>query len=227
MMVTREVLIFGRFERFWHWAQMVLITLLMFTGFGLHGFHGMLDFELAVTLHTLAAFALLILWAFSVFWLFTTETWRHFLPTGRGLWNVLRFYSYGIFRGERHPYRKAFWRKHNPLQALAYLMLKIVLFPLIWITGIAYMIYFLWRDFTYSSDVLSVVAMIHTGAAYAILVFALIHIYMLTIGSFRAHVMPMITGFDNVELAPEEVAYLEKDQPAMIRPLTDQTTAGH
>lgn len=217
MMVTREVLIFGRFERFWHWAQMVLIVLLMVTGFGLHGFHDWLDFDTAVTLHTLSAFALLILWLFSVFWLFTTETWRHFLPTGQGLWRVLRFYSFGIFKGERHPYRKAYWRKHNPLQALAYLMLKIVLFPLIWVTGIAYVLYFLWRDHPDASDWLKAIAMIHTGAAFAILVFALIHIYMLTIGSFRAHVKPMITGFDKVELTPEEEAYLEKDQPAMIR----------
>ncbi|MBK1700518.1 cytochrome b/b6 domain-containing protein [Thiococcus pfennigii] len=217
-MATREVLIFGRFERFWHWGQMVLIVLLMFTGFGLHGFHNLLDFRVAVTLHTFSAFALLILWLFSVFWLFTTETWRHFLPTGRGLWRVLRFYSYGIFKGERHPYRKAYWRKHNPLQALAYLMLKIVLFPLIWITGIAYLLYFLWRGFPFSSEILEWIALIHTGAAFAILVFALIHIYMLTTGhSFWEHVRPMVTGFDKVELTPEEEAYLEKDQPAMIR----------
>lgn len=217
-MHVRKVLIFGRFERFWHWTQMVLIVILMVSGFGLHGFHGLLDFEVAVTIHTYAALALLVLWMFSVFWLFTTETWRHFLPTGNGLWQVLRFYSYGIFRGERHPYRKAFWRKHNPLQALAYLMLKVVLFPLIWVTGLLYMFYFLWRDLSFASDVLSAVAVIHTGAAFTILAFAFIHVYMLTIGhSFREHVAPMITGFDEVELTPEEEAYLERDQPAMIR----------
>ncbi|NKN32489.1 cytochrome b/b6 domain-containing protein [Marichromatium bheemlicum] len=217
-MAMRKVLIFGRFERFWHWSQMVLIVILMFTGFGLHGFHNLFDFETAVTVHMYAATALLILWLFSVFWLFTTETWRHFLPTGRGLWQVLRFYSYGIFRGERHPYRKAFWRKHNPLQALAYLMLKVVLFPLIWVTGLLYIFYFLWRDIPLATTWLEAIAMIHTGAAFAILAFAFIHVYMLTTGhSFREHVAPMITGFDLVDLNPEEEAYLEKDQPAMIR----------
>ena len=89
---------------------------------------------------------MLLLWAFSVFWLFTTRTWRHFIPTSTGLWGVLRFYAYGIFKGERHPYRKAYWRKHNPLQALAYLVLKIVLFPAIWISGLAYLSYFAWRE---------------------------------------------------------------------------------
>jgi thiosulfate reductase cytochrome b subunit len=46
----------------------------------------------------------------------------------------------------------------------------------------------------------------------------LIHVYMLTIGhSFREHLMPMINGFDEVDLTPEEEAYLSKDQPGDIR----------
>ncbi len=217
-MAIRRVKIFSLFERFWHWSQMLLILLLMFTGFGLHGFHHLVGFKQAVTLHTFAAFALLLLWAFSVFWLFTTKTWRHFIPTINGMWKVLRFYSFGIFKGEHHPYRKAYWRKHNPLQALTYLMLKIVLFPLIWMSGLAYLFYFLWRDAPHATDWLTGVALIHTGSAYAILVFVLIHVYMLTTGhSFREHLMPMINGFDEVDLTPEEEAYLLKDEPEVIR----------
>ena len=217
-MTIRRVKIFSLFERFWHWSQMALIMVLLFSGFGLHGVQHLIGFETAVTLHTLAALLLLLLWAFSVFWLFTTKTWRHFIPTLSGMWQVLRFYSVGIFKGEHHPYRKAYWRKHNPLQALAYLMLKILLFPLIWITGLAYLGYFLWRDLPQASDWLTGFAYVHTGAAYAILVFVLVHVYMLTTGhSFREHLMPMINGFDDVDLTPEEEAYLVKDEPENIR----------
>jgi thiosulfate reductase cytochrome b subunit len=126
--------------------------LLLITGFGLHGFHNLFDFEDAVTLHTGAALALLLLWAFGIFWLFTTRTWRHFIPTITGMWGVLRFYGYGIFKGERHPYRKAYWRKHNPLQALAYLMLKIVLFPAIWISGLDLPVLLRWRDVPHATE---------------------------------------------------------------------------
>ncbi|MBW2259927.1 MAG: cytochrome B, partial [Deltaproteobacteria bacterium] len=35
--------------------------------------------------------------------------------------------------------------------------------------------------------------------------------------SFKEHVMPMISGFDEVDLTPEEEAYLEKDEPGHIR----------
>lgn len=217
-MAMHRVKIFTLFERFWHWAQMMLIVVLLLTGFGLHGFHRLFDFKTAVTLHTAAALTLLLLWAFSVFWLFTTRTWRHFIPTRAGMWAVLRYYTYGIFRGERHPYRKAYWRKHNPLQALAYLMLKIVLFPAIWSTGLAYLFYFVWRDLPHAPQALQLIAEVHTAAAFLILAFVFIHVYMLTTGhSFRDHLLPMITGFDEVDLTAEEEAYLRQHQPQDIR----------
>ncbi len=217
-MTLRRVMIYTRFERFWHWAQMVMILILLFTGFRIHGFYRLVDFETAVTLHTGTAISLLLLWILAIFWHLTTGTWRHYVPTTKGLWRVARFYSFGIFQGEHHPYRKAYWRKHNPLQALTYLALKLILFPAIWISGIAYLLYFLWGEAGDSATLLSSVALIHTGIAFAVVLFIIVHIYLFTTGhSFTEHVKPMVTGFDEVELSPEEEAYLEKDEPGHIR----------
>lgn len=217
-MSTRRVMIFTRFERFWHWSQMALIVLLMLTGFGLHGFHDLFGFDQAVTLHTIAALALAVLWVFAIFWHLTTGTWKHYVPTAEGLWQVARFYAFGIFKGERHPYHKAYWRKHNPLQALSYLGLKLFLFPAIWASGIAYLLYFLWRDMPDAANWLQGVALVHTGTAFLILVFIIAHVYLLTTGhSLKEHVMPMVDGFDEVDLSPEEEAYLERDEPGHIR----------
>jgi thiosulfate reductase cytochrome b subunit len=217
-MSTRPVMIYTRFERFWHWSQMALIVTMLISGFAIHGLVQWIDFDLAVTIHTLAALTLLALWILATFWLFTTGNFKHYLPTSNGLGQVVRFYSYGIFLGERHPYRKAFWRKHNPLQAMAYLMLKTVLFPAIWVSGLAYLFYFAWGDTPNAAVWLGWVALVHTVTAYAILTFVIMHVYMLTIGhSFREHVTPMLTGFDEVELSPEEEAYLMKDEPGHIR----------
>ena len=214
-MATRRVLLFSRFERFWHWTQVMLIFLLLFTGFDIHGFYDAIDFKKAVGLHTISAIALAVLWVFAIFWHLTTGTWRHYVPTTNGLWRVARFYAYGIFKGERHPYRKAYWRKHNPLQALSYLALKLFLFPAIWISGLAYLFAGAWGG---SGDSLMWVALIHTAVAFAIAVFVIAHIYLLTTGhSFKEHVMPMINGFDEVELSDEEEAYLEQDMPDQIK----------
>ncbi|MCW8935574.1 MAG: cytochrome b/b6 domain-containing protein [Gammaproteobacteria bacterium] len=216
-MSLRRIMLFSRFERFWHWTQVLLIMTLLFTGFGIHGFHDLLDFKTQVSLHTAGALGLLVLWVFAIFWHLTTGTWRHYVPTTNGLLKVARFYVYGIFKGERHPYRKAYWRKHNPLQALSYLALKLILFPAIWISGLIYLFYPVWGGAA-SGETLLWVAMIHTAVAFAILMFIIIHVYLLTTGeSFKDHVMPMINGFDEVELTKEEEAYLEKDEPQNIR----------
>jgi thiosulfate reductase cytochrome b subunit len=217
-MSLRQVMLYSRFERFWHWTQVALIFALLVTGFGIHGLYQLFDFETAVSVHTFTALGLIALWVFAIFWHLTTGTWRHYVPTTHGLFKVVRFYAYGIFKGERHPYRKAYWRKHNPLQALSYLALKLVLFPAIWVSGIAYLFYFLWGSDTGLGFLLEWVAMIHTLVAFTILAFVIAHVYLLTTGaSFKEHLMPMVSGFDEVELTPEEEAYLDQDEPGHMR----------
>lgn len=76
---------------------------------------------------------------YSQVWLLTTEAWRQLATRRAGLWQVARFYAQGLFRGEEHPYRKVLRRRHNPLQALAYLALKVLLVPAVWLSGIAYL----------------------------------------------------------------------------------------
>jgi thiosulfate reductase cytochrome b subunit len=217
-MSTRYVKIFTAFERFWHWTQMSLIMVLIFTGFGIHGFYHVMDFGTQVTTHVVAAIGLIVLWVFAIFWHLTTGTWRHYVPTTNGLLKVARFYAWGIFKGEHHPYRKAYWRKHNPLQALSYLGLKLVLFPVIWISGMLYLLYGFWGAGDYAGQSLQLVALTHTAIAYAMVVFVIAHVYLLTTGdSFIEHVKPMITGYDEVELTPAEEAYLQEDDPHRIK----------
>ncbi|HHH38005.1 MAG TPA: cytochrome B [Sedimenticola sp.] len=219
-MPLRYVKIFDGFERFWHWTQMALIMTLLFTGFGIHGFHTLLDFGTAVTTHVVAAIGLIVLWVFAIFWHITTGTWRHYLPTVNGLWKVARFYAWDIFKGERHPYRKSYWRKHNPLQALSYLGLKLVLFPTIWVSGLLYLTYGFWGGSDLVGNDLQWVALVHTAIAYAMVMFIIIHLYLLTTGgSFIGHVKPMITGYDAVELTPAEEAYLKEDEPDRVKEL--------
>ncbi len=216
-MPVRTVRIFNGFERFWHWSQALLILILAFTGFRIHGYYGGISFDRAVSVHTIAAIGLIVLWIFAIFWHLTTGTWRHYLPTTQGLWPVVRFYAWDIFRGKPHPYRKHFWRKHNPLQAASYLGLKLVLFPLIWFSGLAYLTYNFWQQ-GISHPALSWVATVHVATAFAILAFLIIHLYLLTTGgSFRHHVAPMLTGYDEVELTDVELAYLEQDEPHRLK----------
>ena len=215
---THTLLVFKRFERIWHWSQMALIFALVFSGFAIHGTHHLIGFGDAVTLHTWAALVLLALWLFAIFWLFTTGQWRHYLPTTKNLLQVARFYAYGIFKGEHHPYRKTYMRKHNPLQALTYLLVKVVIFPAIWISGIAYLLISFGAQDLSGPIGLGPIAVIHTIAAIAIVIFIIAHLYILSCcASFVEHVKPMITGYDEVELTDEELAYLRADERQVLK----------
>lgn len=217
-MTLRKVRIYPLFERFWHWSQVALIMTLLLTGFRMRGLHALMSFETAVNVHTIAAIALIVLWVFAIFWHLTTGTWVHYMPTTNGLFKVARFYAFGIFKGEHHPYRKAYWKKHNPLQAISYLALKLALFPAIWVSGLVYLTYNFWQGGSGSGGWLEIVANLHVLTAYAIATFVIIHVYLLTTGhSFVEHVKPMITGFDEVDLTPQEEAYLEADEPSRIK----------
>ncbi len=222
-MAIHTIQIYRRFERFWHWCQAVSIFALVFTGLAIHGTHNLIPFGLAVTIHTIVAVALLVLWAFATFWLFTTGEWRHFVPTMtpqcRGnMLITLKYYSYGIFKGEHHPYEKTMLRKHNPLQMISYLLLKIVIFPAIWISGIVYLLLSIGLVDSFGIVSLGTIAIVHTIAAIAVIVFVIAHIYLLTTGhSFKEHVMPMITGDDKVDLTKDQYDYLLANEPDKLK----------
>ena len=213
-MARRKVKVYPIFERLWHWSQVVLILTLLFTGFGLNGLHSLISFELAVTIHTSAALLLLALWLFATFWLFTTGTWRQFVPTLEGLVEVARFYTIGVFKGEQHPHKKVYWRKHNPLQILAYFGLKMAIFPMIWITGIIYMTYNFWEHLPDAGLYINIIANLHLLSGYIITAFIIVHLYLLTIGhGFFKHVAPMVTGYEDINLTDEQEAYLIGNEP--------------
>lgn len=197
-MANKEyVKIFARFERFWHWAQALLVMTLLFTGGRLHGLFelwGKLPWKAAFVVHLGAAAAIIVLWVFAIFWHFTTGEWRQYLPSMDRLGAVIRFYAYGIFRGEPHPAKPTLRRKHNPLQRLSYLFLKLVINPAIWLTGVLYL------SVNLTGLPLAQVAWAHVVAAYAMATFVVIHVYMATTGdTVGAYLKAMITGYEWVE----------------------------
>lgn len=195
-----RVLMFKRFERFWHWSQALLIFMLLFTGFAIHGTYEVMRFSTAVQVHTLAAWALIVLWVFAIFWHFTTGEWRQYIPTRDGLFAVMHYYLVGTFTGASHPYKKTTKAKHNPLQRLAYLFFKLVISPVIWVSGLLYLFYNDWPATLAGAVELETVALIHTGAAFAMLVFIIAHVYMTTMGkTLTSHIKPMITGYEDLD----------------------------
>lgn len=193
----KRVMVFKRFERFWHWSQAALIFFLLTTGFEIHGSYSLFGFGRAVSLHTTAAWLLIGLWVLAIFWHFTTGEWRQYLPTTDKLGAVIHYYAIGTFTEASHPFKKTTLAKHNPLQKLAYLWFKLMISPLIWISGLLYLFYNQWDQLGLSGLPLEWVALIHTGAAFMMLIFVIAHVYMATMGkTVFSLIRPMITGYE-------------------------------
>ncbi len=194
------IYLYSRYERFWHWFQAIVIILLLITGFEVNGAVKLLGFQTAVKVHNYLGLTWLISFAFFVFWVFTTGEWRQYIPTTRKMLNVIRYYAYGIFKGEPHPFPKRKEAKHNPLQRLTYLSLAALLLPVQMATGFLYWGYNSWAEWGVPWLSLEIVALIHTAGAFAILQFLVIHLYMTTTGhTIFAHIRAMITGWEEVK----------------------------
>lgn len=197
----KKVMIFKRFERFWHWTQAALIIVLLVSGFEIHGSYHWLGFENAVTVHRAVAWSLVTLWIFAIFWHFTTGEWKQYIPTLKKVDAMIRYYLLGIFIRAPHPFRLTMFKKHNPLQRLAYLFLWLVISPMIWMTGWLYLFYASWQDFGLDQYLaLEDVAYFHAMGAFMMLVFLIAHLYLITTGrTVMAHTKAMITGMYEVD----------------------------
>ncbi len=200
-MAAQRIFMFKRFERFWHWSQAALIITMLFTGFEIHGYLGGFAFNHALFIHEYAAWLLMTLWVFAIFWHFTTGEWKHYIPTLHNIVPMVRYYSWGIFLGEHHPYHKEPERKHNPLQRLAYLWLKLMINPLIWVSGLLLLFFsYDWIRLSPLGLDLTAVAWTHTAAAYMMLVFFIAHVYLATTGHTpTSYIKAMITGWEDGE----------------------------
>ncbi|MCC4116521.1 cytochrome b/b6 domain-containing protein [Aromatoleum toluclasticum] len=200
-----RIYIFKRFERFWHWSQALLIILMMVTGFEIHGSWSLLGYGDASELHTSAAWALIALWLFAIFWHFTTGEWRQYIPTTENLVAMLRYYLSGIFTHAPHPFHPTRLTKHNPLQRLAYLGVKLMINPLIWLSGLAYLYYNEINAAGFGLD-LGLVATLHTIGAFLMLAFLVVHVYVITTGdTWSSQLKAMITGWEEIEDPQEGV----------------------
>lgn len=200
MHAKKKIYLYTRFERFWHWVQAVLIFLLLLTGFEVHGTLNLFGFQRAVELHNYLGLTWIVLFVFIVFWVFTTGEWRQYIPTTKKLFEVIGYYSSGIFKGLPHPVKKTPEAKHNPLQRLTYLGLTAILLTLQMGTGLLYYLYNDWVIWGWTFLNLRFLALVHLGCAFAILAFVIVHVYMTTTGhTLTSHIAAMFSGWEEVE----------------------------
>jgi thiosulfate reductase cytochrome b subunit len=153
-----------------------------------------------VGIHTIAAWSLVTLWVFAIFWHFTTGEWKQYIPTMDKVDAMIKYYLIGIFTNAPHPVKTTVLKKHNPLQRLAYLGFWVMMSPMIWFSGWFYLFYADWAAWGVDQYLsLEWVAFFHTVGAFMILAFFIVHVYLITTGhTVTAHLKAMITGWEEV-----------------------------
>lgn len=194
-----KVYMYSRFLRLWHWLQALLVITLLITGFNVHGTVQLFGYEQAASYHRLAAWTLLGLWVLAWFWHITTGEWKQYIPSPLDrILAMMRYYGLGIFKGEPHPFHKDRWQRQNPLQRMAYLSVHVMIGPVIWISGLAYISYPYWAEYGLGGLSLAPVALLHTAGAFLMLAFLIVHLYLALSTSERpfGNLKEMITGYE-------------------------------
>lgn len=212
----KQVYLYYKFERIWHWSQALLIFFLAFTGFEIHGSFALFGFETAVKWHNIAAWAFIGLIGLAIFWHLSTDAWKQYVPTATNLKAQIEFYLTGIFRNAPHPTKKSLLSKLNPLQRLVYLGLKILVIPVMVVSGLLYMFYRYPQGaemHTINISSLEVVALIHTAGAFLLVVFVIVHLYLITTGhTLTSNLKAMITGYEEMEEDELDEADLKENE---------------
>jgi thiosulfate reductase cytochrome b subunit len=202
--------------RVWHWTNFACFIALIATGVQIRyvGLVNLMSFKSAVTVHNAAGFALIanfFIWL--TFYLFSDKNKAYhpelnLLKQARESFRQMKYYGYGMFRGEPSPHHINPYDKFNPLQRMLYQILMLFLLPAQFVTGLL-----LWdmKRFAGVVDLLGGVRVVDTVHVLIFIFFVfylLIHPYLATLGHTpTAHIKAMITGYEDVdEEAPEAAA---------------------
>lgn len=207
--MTHRVELYSLYERIWHWLQAGSIVALSLTGFEIHapGTLHVFGFAAASRLHEALALFTIANGFLSLFYHVTTGAIRQFVPEPKDILSMgvvqLRYYLYGIFRGEKHPFVRQPGHKLNLLQQVTYLAILNVLLPLQLVTGILMWRAGTWPRLTQALGGLGAIATVHVAVAWLFVAFVIMHVYLTTTGHTPlAHIRAMIIGHE-----PEEAEH--------------------
>jgi thiosulfate reductase cytochrome b subunit len=194
--------------RIWHWINAATCVLLLLTGIQLRyvGLINVVPFGTAVAMHNVLGFILIanfFLWL--GYYLCSPRIKAYHAELNpvkyfRGSLDQALYYSYGIFKRAPNPFHPSVYRKFNPLQAMTYQPLMLLVLPIQAITGIL-----LWNLVGFSWVVglvggVRVVDTVHVLLFIFFVFYIPAHIYLGTLGrTVGTHFEEMYTGYEEDE----------------------------
>lgn len=191
--------------RLWHIFNALLVIILIITGISLQytnnsDFVPVVGFERAVKWHNIAAALLIVNYIFFVVGNIVTGNGKYYRMRRKNFLKdqvkQLKYYSFGIFKGEKPPFPVTLERKFNPLQKFSYVLAMYVAFPLLIISGFGLLFPETVLNQFLGISGLILTDILHIAMGFSLSVFMVIHIYTCTLGSKTGSLFKsMISGF--------------------------------
>jgi thiosulfate reductase cytochrome b subunit len=197
--------LYPKWIRAWHVLNALLFLILIVTGISMqytdleNGIY-MVGFAMAVKWHNYAAFVLTANYVIFILGNFLTSNgkfyrikWDTFMSD---LMKQARYYAFGMFKGEKHPFPVTMESKFNPLQKITYVLAMYLGMPLLIISGFVLLFPEVAADKIFGISGLVLNDILHIATGFLLSIFMFIHIYTCTLGAKPTSLFwGMITGY--------------------------------
>lgn len=197
--------LYPKWIRAWHLINAVMFLILITTGLSMQytdkeNATYVVGFAKAVKWHNFAAIVLVFNYIIFVSGNLLTQNGRYYRLGEKGfLSNLkmqLKYYSWGMFNGEKHPFPVTEKRKFNPLQKLTYVLAMYLAIPLLIISGIGLLLPEITIKTLFGISGLILTDILHITMGFLLSIFMIIHIYTCTLGAKPTSLFwGMISGY--------------------------------
>jgi thiosulfate reductase cytochrome b subunit len=201
--------LYPKWLRIWHVLNALMFLILIVTGLSMQytdkeNTSYVVGFAIAVKWHNFAALVLTINYLLFVLGNLLTHNGRYYKIEKENflddLLKQLKYYSFGMFRGEKHPFPVTEKRKFNPLQKVTYVLAMYVALPLLIISGVGLLIPEITIKNFLGVSGLILTDILHITMGFFLSVFMVIHIYTCTLGAKPTSLFwGMISGYHHSE----------------------------
>jgi thiosulfate reductase cytochrome b subunit len=197
--------LYPKWLRIWHVLNALLFISLIITGISMqytdkeHAAY-VVGFAKAVKMHNFAALLLTINYIIYICGNFLTRNGRHYEVKRenfiKDLITQLKYYAFGMFKGEKHPFPVTEESKFNPLQKFSYILAMYLALPLLIISGIGLLLPEITLNKLFGVSGLIYTDILHITMGFFLSVFMVIHIYTCTLGAKPTSLFwGMISGY--------------------------------
>jgi thiosulfate reductase cytochrome b subunit len=201
--------LYPKWIRIWHFINIIMFLILIVTGLSMQytdkeNASYVVGFAKAVRIHNFAAMVLVLNYILFVTGNLLTNNGKYYRINRKeflsNLGKQFKYYSVGMFKGEKHPFPVTEERKFNPLQKLTYVLAMFVAFPLLIISGIGLLLPEITITTFFGISGLILTDILHITMGFFLSIFMVIHIYTCTLGARPTSLFwGMISGYHREE----------------------------